>query len=310
MTRRSIHPATPLVSGLITALAFLAGAAAFEIGRATAEADPRPVEISVADFETDTDFPPEPVVPAALPAPDLRPVVALVMDDAGIDPQLTRRTMALDIPLTLSFLPYADETPELAVMAAGEGHAVFLHMPMEPFGLEDPGPGALTRYLPPDEMARRVRAALARVPGAIGLNNHMGSALTADSAAMRAALSPLAGRDFIFLDSLTSGRSRAGRVAQDLGLTTLRRNIFIDHDAGAVASMLEALVEAAHRRGRAIAIGHPRAGTLDVLERWLESDAARSVRFVTISEYAGLMQPPGRVMSASDETMGLFGGAE
>lgn len=310
MTHRSIHPAAPLVSGLIAALAFLAGAAAFEIGRASAQTDSPPAESWTASPEPAAPAISAPVLPVAGTVPDLRPVVALVMDDAGIDPQLTRRVMTLGIPLTLSFLPYADQTPELAMMAAGQGHAIFLHMPMEPFGLEDPGPGALNRYLPPEETARRVNAALAQVPGAIGLNNHMGSAFTADLSAMRAALAPLAGRDLMFLDSLTSGQSRAGQAAHDLGLTTLRRDIFIDHDAGEIDTMLDALVEEAHRRGQAIAIGHPRPGTLDGLERWLATDAARSVRFVTISEYVELMQQPGQHTSVSDETMGLFGGAE
>lgn len=310
MNYRSIHPATPLVSGLIAALAFLAGAAAFEIGRASAQADSPPVQSWTISPEPAAPAISAPVLPVAETVPDLRPVIALVMDDAGIDPQLTRRAMALGIPLTLSFLPYADQTPELAMMAAGQGHAVFLHMPMEPFGLEDPGPGALNRYLPPEETARRVNAALERVPGAIGLNNHMGSAFTADSAAMRAALAPLAGRDLIFLDSLTSGQSRAGQAARELGLTTLRRDIFIDHDAGEIATMLDALVEEAHRRGQAIAIGHPRPGTLDALENWLGTEAARSVRFVTIGEFVELVQPAARPLSASDETMGLFGGAE
>lgn len=310
MSRNSIHPATPLISGLITSLAFLSGAAAFEIGRAAAEADPRPAETWTASAE------PAPPAASISPQPvestviDTRPVVALVMDDAGIDPQLTRRAMALDIPLTLSFLPYAEQTPELAVMADARGHAVFLHMPMEPFGLEDPGPGALNRYLPPVETARRIEAALARVPGAIGLNNHMGSAFTADADAMRAALVPLAGRDLIFLDSLTTGRSRAGMIARTLGLTTLRRDIFIDHDAGNIPAMLDALVEAAHRNGQAIAIGHPRGGTLDVLEAWLETETARSVRFVTIQVYADRGPQPVRTAGASDESMGLFGGAE
>ncbi|WP_394694659.1 divergent polysaccharide deacetylase family protein [Hyphobacterium sp.] len=310
MRKRTLHPSTPLVSGLIAALAFMAGAAAFEFGRSTAEAETRAVDFPAESIAMVAPSVEAPIAVVEEVQPDLRPVVALVIDDAGIDPQLTRRTMALNVPLTLSFLPYAEATPDLARAAAANGHAVFLHMPMEPFGLEDPGPGALTRYLPPDEMARRVNAALERVPGAIGLNNHMGSAFTAEAAAMRAALTPLAGRDLIFLDSLTSGRSRAGRIADELGLISYRRDIFIDHDADAVTASLDALVAAAHRNGQAIAIGHPRTGTLEALESWLQGEAAQSVRFVTMSEYAEAIRESAELAERSDEAVGLFGGAE
>jgi len=306
----TIHPSTPLVSGLITALAFMAGATAFELGRTSAAAETPVAETPTTVAAIETLMPVTTALSTIVTEQDPRPVVALVIDDAGVDPTLTRRAMALNIPLTMSFLPYAAETPTLAVEAKGVGHDVFLHMPMEPNGLENPGPGALTRYLSADEMARRVNLALSRVPGAIGLNNHMGSAFTADASAMRNALSSLAGSDLIFLDSLTSGRSRAGAVARDLGLRTLRRDIFIDHDAGAVSAMLDSLVRDAQQNGHAIAIGHPRIGSLEALEHWLRSDTAQSVRFVTMQDYVGLLDQPGEVAAASNETMGLFGGAE
>jgi polysaccharide deacetylase 2 family uncharacterized protein YibQ len=249
------------------------------------------------------------MTPAPAVEPDSRPVIALVIDDAGVDPAVTRRAMALGIPLTLSFLPYAETTPELARSAGQAGFDVFLHMPMEPVGLEDPGPGALTRYLSPAETAARMEWALSRVPGAIGFNNHMGSALTADATAMRAALAPVAGSELIFLDSLTTGRSRAAAVAQGLGLTTLRRDVFIDHDPSRIAESLDALAAQARRDGRAIAIGHPRTVTLSELEAWLADPANQDVRFVTIRTYLESADNPVR-LAASDETMGLFGGAE
>ena len=53
-------------------------------------------------------------------------------------------------------------------------------MPMQAEGDHDPGPFALTTGLAPEEIRRRLADALARVPGAIGINNHMGSRVTAD----------------------------------------------------------------------------------------------------------------------------------
>jgi hypothetical protein len=47
MRTRSIHPSTPLVSGLIAALAFMAGATAFEFGRSTAIADAGTLDVPI-----------------------------------------------------------------------------------------------------------------------------------------------------------------------------------------------------------------------------------------------------------------------
>lgn len=313
MSRHSPNSAMPLIAGLIMALAFLAGAAAFELGSRTfSPVSSRDSTLPLLDMAAVTDAsalagPTMIEMPATV---DVRPVIALVIDDAGVNPSLTRRAIELGIPLTVSFLPYATQTPELVEIAHTSGHDIFLHMPMEPYGLEDPGPGALTRHLPPAELARRVEQALAAVPGAIGLNNHMGSAFTSDARAMQAALEPLRGRDLIFLDSLTSGRSRAATIAEATGLITLRRSVFIDHEAGRVEDMLDQLVALARRDGHAIAIGHPREDTLVALEVWLARGEYSDVRFVTISDYLASIQAGPVLALASHELMGVFGGAE
>jgi uncharacterized protein len=313
MSRYSPNSSIPLIAGLIMSLAFLAGAAAFEFGSRTFlfAQDGDPV-LHLSDLEGmsgDLDAANRTTRETPVTV-DLRPVIALVIDDAGVDPALTRRAIDLGIPMTVAFLPYAPQTPELAQLAQASGHDTFLHMPMEPYGLEDPGPGALTRHLPPPELARRVEYALASVPGAIGLNNHMGSAFTSDVRAMRAALAPLRDRDLIFLDSLTSGRSRAAVAAEEVGLTTLRRSVFIDHEAGRVEAMLEQLVDLARRDGHAIAIGHPRDDTLATLEAWLARGGHSGVRFVTITEYLSHTEAEPALAQGSDELMGVFGGAE
>ena len=56
-----------------------------------------------------------------------------------------------------------------------------LHMPMQPSGAIDPGPNALLSGLSAAEIRQRLGAAFARVPQAVGLNNHMGSLLTTDA---------------------------------------------------------------------------------------------------------------------------------
>lgn len=231
----------------------------------------------------------------ALPlAPDAQvfaaatPVLAIIIDDVGPDMAAMQALLDLDLPLTLSILPFAREAEAAAHRAAEAGLDVFLHLPMEPVGLDDPGPNALTRHLSDAEIARRAGWALSRVPGAVGFNNHMGSALTRDEAALRRTFAQFAGRDLIFVDSLTHPASKAARVAREGGLEAFRRDVFLDHvrRPEAVDAALEEALRLAAERGHAIAIGHPYPVTLAALEGLAERACEAGVELVTMSTLA------------------------
>ena len=223
--------------------------------------------------------------PLAAPPPRL----AILIDDVGLDRQAARELLALDFPVTLSILPYADAAPEIAREARAAGRDVFLHLPMEPIGLADPGPGALSRYDDGDALSARMRWALSRVPGAIGFNNHMGSRLTADPRAMEALFDPLAQSGLIFVDSLTSAESVAAREAEEAGLKVLKRHIFLDHNRSpeAVDAAIEDALARAVRDGEALAIGHPHRVTLAALTRLKEKADAAGVALVGVSALSG-----------------------
>jgi polysaccharide deacetylase 2 family uncharacterized protein YibQ len=203
-----------------------------------------------------------------------RPVIAICIDDLGEDLAGTDKAMALPRAVALSFLPYAETTPFLADAAARRGHLVLAHVPMEAVGSQDPGPMALKSGMAADEIARRLGWNLARVPGLVGINNHEGSRFTADATALRPVMATLKARHLFFFDSRTGPDSRAGAVAQDQGVMTAGRDIFLDDDpsAPAVSAELEILAREARRTGVAIAIGHPHDVTLRLLAAWLAQD--------------------------------------
>ena len=230
------------------------------------------------------------VLEAAAPPADTgrRPQIALVIDDAGLDVAAAERVIALPVLLTLAILPYADAAAPLAARAQASGHDVLLHMPMEPVGLADPGPNALRIGLSDADLQARMRWAMSRVPGAIGLNNHMGSRFTADPRALRVALAAISHDNPLFLDSLTTAHSRGGAVASRLGLRSLERDIFLDHDLAAtsIRARLDDAANLARQNGFAVVIGHPHAVTLDTLESWLADPAAAGIEFVTAGDLA------------------------
>jgi polysaccharide deacetylase 2 family uncharacterized protein YibQ len=210
--------------------------------------------------------------------------VALVLDDMGNDAVQAARAIALPRQVTLSFLPYPDATPELARRAERAGHEVIVHVPMEAIGNEDPGPMALRASLGPVENARRLDWALARVPGFVGVNNHMGSRFTEDQAALVPIAERLADRHLFFFDSKTTPDSRVVEVAHAFGVASAGRDIFLDdvQSEQAIGTELDELEAIARHEGVAIAIGHPHAVTLDVLTRWTKDASARGVELIPL----------------------------
>ncbi len=198
--------------------------------------------------------------------------VALIVDDLGHSTEHARRALALPPPITVAVLPQTAHAERIA-RASARAHAdVLVHLPMEAEG-HPPTPGMLRVGMDHDRFRARVRRALAAVPGAIGVNNHMGSRLTGATQSMAWLMHELAGarRPLIFIDSRTTSRSRAGEAARAAGLASAERDVFLDHDRRpeAIEHQVERWLAQAHRDGCALAIAHPHPQTFAVLERML-----------------------------------------
>lgn len=209
----------------------------------------------------------------AVPFRDLnsRPLVAIVIDDVGLDRPRSKRAWELPGPLTMSFLPYAKDLREQARAARGRGHELMLHLPMEPNGRNDPGPGALLVSMSDAEIRQRTVAALDSFEGFAGVNNHMGSRFTAFRPGMETALRQMKPRGLMFLDSRTTAQSVGDQTAQELGVPGIVRHVFLD-DEESVEAVRRKLAEAeavARRQGFVVAIGHPHEATLQALQEWL-----------------------------------------
>ena len=138
--------------------------------------------------------------------------------------------------ISLAFLPNAQTSADLATRSIEDGHEVLIHMPMEPLDSSvDPGPGALLLAMTFQEVLHQLRLAFTQVPGAIGLNNHMGSKFTQDVNAMATLMGELKARDMIFLDSRTTPATKGYIIARERKVKTISRNIFLDNDRSTIA---------------------------------------------------------------------------
>lgn len=223
----------------------------------------------------------------AAPAPrsDGRPVIAVIIDDMGVDRRRSRQVVALSGPLTLAYLPYAADVGQQAANARRAGHEIMLHMPMEADGREDPGPQPLTVALGAEETRRRLAAQLDRLGSVVGANNHMGSRFTAHRAPMQVVVAELAARGLFFVDSRTTAGTVAEDVARAGGIPAVARDVFLDNElqAAAVRARLQETEGIARRRGSAIAIGHPHDATLAALAAWIATLRERGFVLVPVS---------------------------
>ncbi|HTR84642.1 MAG TPA: divergent polysaccharide deacetylase family protein [Reyranella sp.] len=215
----------------------------------------------------------------AVPFADLnsKPLIAIVIDDVGLDRPRSKRAWELPGPITLSFLPYAKDLRDQAKAARARGNELMLHMPMEPTGRADPGPNALLVSLSDADLRQRVTTDLDSFEGYVGVNNHMGSRFTAFRPGMETVLRIFKSRGLLFLDSRTTAQSVGDQLAQELGVPSVARNVFLDDDEAldAVKRKLAETEEVARRQGFVVAIGHPHEATLQALSEWLPGLAAK-----------------------------------
>lgn len=208
--------------------------------------------------------------------------LTLIIDDLGQNLPRDRRVLALPGPVTTAIMPDTPHATEFAREAHRAGKIVILHMPMDPAT----GPFAWHPELPIDELEKRLNASFKMVPYAIGINNHMGSRMTAQPAAMAWLMADLQRRHKFFVDSRTSAQTVAAAEAQKIGLASVSRDVFLDDERteAAIFTQLQTAISLAHKQGSAVMIGHPYPQTFTVLERELPRLKAQGIEWIDIRQ--------------------------
>lgn len=297
-TRRRAGTLSPALLALATAIVVAGLVLGFLVGRGAFSKHPVPAVSPI----------PKSSVPGrALPRPSAPPVapktgrtyprapgataetvgrVAIIFDDAGSSLEDLEEIIALGRPVTVAVLPGLRFSAAVAERARSAGLEVILHLPVEADDAsKDLGPGGITVSMSDAEIETRVRAALTAVPGAVGVNNHMGSKGTADERVMRAVLRVVKERNLLFVDSVTSSRTVAGQVAREMGIRTASREVFLDNEdeTADIRAQLRRVITIARRRGDAVAIGHAQRLTAQVLKEMLGEFDTAGIQLVPVS---------------------------
>ncbi len=227
--------------------------------------------------------------------------IAIIIDDMGYQASLDRAILDLPEALAVAIIPDAPNATQLARAAEAQARETLIHLPLAgkrhdhcKLALECIGPD-----WPLGEIVAYLETALETVPGAMGFNNHQGSRFTSDERAVEKLIQGITWlnleRDapLSVIDSRTTATTHLESAAREAGIPNARRRVFLDHDDDPekIREAWQDLLDLARYHGHAVAIGHPRHNTLEVLREKLPGLAEEAVSLVPVSE---LLEQPGR----------------
>jgi len=202
-------------------------------------------------------------LPAAAQKPQEKAVVGLgtlvfVIDDAGNNLRELEPFLRIPGPLTIAVLPGLPNSAEAARRIRAAGKEVFLHQPMEALGAQNPGPGAIYSGMSAVEIRAVLARNIAEIGPVAGMNNHQGSKVTMDRAAVETILAFCAENNLLFLDSRTTAETVVPDVARQMGMKIGERNVFLDNeqDRESMLRYISTGLTRSAKNGSAVMIGH------------------------------------------------------
>ena len=181
-----------------------------------------------------------------------------VFDDGGQNLNQLSKFLDLPFPITVAVLPGLAHSKESAQKIRKSGNEVMLHQPMQAITKTNLGPGAITSDMSEDQIVSTLFTNITELGPIAGINNHEGSAITADEEKMAVILKFTSENELFFLDSRTNAQTKVPYVAHEMGFTWYERNIFLDNvktKENALAELKKGLA-LANKNGTVIMIGH------------------------------------------------------
>lgn len=185
--------------------------------------------------------------------------IIFVFDDGGQNLSHLEPFLNLPIPITIAVLPRLAHSVESAQKIRKSGKELILHQPMQALNSKvNPGPGAITPQMSEDEIISTLFYNINEIGPVAGMNNHEGSAITADAEKMAVILKLANEEGIYFLDSRTNSETKVPYVANLMGYSYYERNIFLDNEKTKENALQELKkgLEIANKKGSVIMIGH------------------------------------------------------
>lgn len=234
---------------------------------------------------------PATVVPKRVPS-GKKAYVAFVIDDWGYSTKNCQYLREIKNPVTVAVLPNLPHSGDVMQCAHEANKEIMLHLPMEAHHNSDEYPPdyLLKTSMSPIKVDHLLSDILDKMPLVVGVNNHMGSKATEDRTMMSTVFKQLKHRGLFFMDSRVTSKSICGPLAQQVGLPFASRDVFLDNvnERSAILKEMADLVKIAKKRGKALAIGHDRTLTMQVIQESIPSLKEQGIELVTVKEFINL----------------------
>lgn len=197
--------------------------------------------------------------------------IAFILDDWGYRMSNCHFLKEISAPLAIAVLPNLKHTDDIMKCASLYDKDIMLHLPLEPYHNIDPYPDSylITTKMSKAKVEDIMDDFLKKMPSIVGVNNHMGSKATEDRDLMKTIFKKIRRKGLFFIDSMTAPHhSICSSLADEMKLPFSKRDVFLDNvnTREAIEVQILELAQKARRQGYAIAIGHDRQLTLQVLK--------------------------------------------
>lgn len=201
-------------------------------------------------------------VPAfKIPPAKNKATIVLVIDDAGLNVENTKKYASLPFPITIAVLPKLSHSKECAQVVHDFGKELILHQPMQSLNKNlDPGPGKITVDMSFSQIESVINENLRELgPFVKGMNNHEGSQVTEDIIRIGAVIDVCQQNGIYFLDSRTTPNTKAPQAALERDIEIFEKSgPYIDNvvDRNAMVEEMYKALDIANKNGKTIIIGH------------------------------------------------------
>ncbi|MDX7998842.1 divergent polysaccharide deacetylase family protein [Xenorhabdus sp. Reich] len=197
--------------------------------------------------------------------------LAIVIDDVGYRVNEENKILQMPVAVSIAILPDSPHGRKMAEKAHQQGREILIHLPMAPLSKQPLEKNTLHPAMSGEEIGRIIQDAIQKVPYAVGMNNHMGSAMTSSLKGMEKVMQVLSQHHLYFLDSVTIGNTQVSKAALGTTVPVIRRNVFLDNvqTEAETRHQLNRAITLARKKGFAIAIGHPHPTTVRALQQTL-----------------------------------------
>lgn len=215
--------------------------------------------------------------------------IAFLLDDGGQNMAHLEKFVTLPFPITVAVLPQLAHSVEAGARVRSSGNELMLHQPMQSVNASvNPGPGAIIPSMSDEEIISTLFFNVNQIGPVAGINNHEGSAITADAEKMAVVMKFTSEEGLYFLDSRTNVETKVPYVAEALGYSYYERNIFLDNEKTRdnVLKELNKGLKYANQNGQAIMIAHVWSADFlpELLKEIYPELESKGYKIVTVSQ--------------------------